>query len=157
MKSLIYSILTLSILISFASCNNDVVYEQLQNVDAAGWDYSKPIEFSFDAPDTSNKYNLIFDVRITPDYAYQNLWLFVETTEPDGYTHIDSINCPMAYPDGRWIGNGIGDLIDNPILIHQSFKFVKEGTYTMKIKHGMRHDFLPHIQNVGVILKQINS
>ena len=157
MKNIIYSLLSFSILLSFSSCNDDVAFEHLHTVDVEGWDYRKPVEFTFNAPDTSNKYNLIFDVRITPNYAYQNLWLFVETTEPDGYTHIDSINCPMAYPDGKWIGSGLGDLIDNPILIHRSFKFVKEGAYTLKIKHGMRHDFLPNIQNVGVILKQINS
>ena len=140
-----------------SSCSNDVVFEQLGDVDEAGWDYKKPVSFTFIAPDTTEKYNLIFDVRITPDYAYQNLWLFIETTEPDGFTHIDSIDCPMAFPDGRWIGSGLGDLIDTPILIHRSFKFTKMGEYSMKIKHGMRNNKLPNIKNLGVILKRIKS
>lgn len=154
MRGLIISIVTL-ILLGTTSCNSDVVFEQLNEVDVNGWDYKKPVSFKFTAPDTIQKYNLIFDIRITPDYAYQNLWLFIETTEPDGEIHIDSINCPMAYPDGRWIGTGLGDLIDTPILIHHSFKFTKLGEYSLQIKHGMRSNHLPHIQNLGVILKRI--
>tara|TARA_R110002050_G_scaffold221441_1_gene357313 strand:+ start:110440 stop:110913 length:474 start_codon:yes stop_codon:yes gene_type:complete len=157
MRTLVYWIVLGFIMFGATSCNNDVVFEQVDEVDVAGWDYKQPIQFSFNAPDTVQDYNLIFDVRITPDYAYQNLWLFIETTEPDGYMHTDSINCPMAYPDGRWVGNGLGDLIDTQILIHRSFKFTKLGDYTLKIKHGMRHDNLPHIQNLGVILKRIKS
>jgi len=150
-------ILSMVVAITTFSCSDGVVFEQMETVDVEGWNYQKPVVVKFSTPDTSNRYNLIFDVRITPDYAYQNLWLFIETTEPDGSSHIDSINCPMAYPDGRWIGSGLGNLIDNPILVHRNFKFADEGEYTFKIKHGMRYDYLPNVQNVGVILKQIKS
>lgn len=148
---------TVFLAIGFVSCSSGVVYEQMEEVDVEGWSYQKPVVVKFATPDTSNRYNLIFDVRITPDYAYQNLWLFIESTEPDGSTHTDSINCPMAYPDGRWIGTGLGDLIDNPILVHRNFKFSETGEYTFKIRHGMRRDYLPNVQNVGVILKRIKS
>ena len=157
MKRLVVSILTGVLMLGATSCNSDVVFEHIQEVPISGWEYQDPVSFSFTAPDTSHHYNLIFDIRITPDYAYQNLWLFVETVEPDGFTHTDSLNCPMAFSDGRWVGSGLGDLIDTPILIHQNFKFTKEGEYKMKIKHGMRHDNLPDVQNVGVILKRIKS
>ena len=139
------------------SCGHDVVYEQMEEINVAGWNYSEPVDFSFNAPDTINKYNLIFDVRITPDYGYQNLWLFVETTEPDGFVHIDSINCPMSFPDGRWVGTGMGDLIDTPVLIHRSFNFTKLGEYHMRIRHGMRNDNLPNIQNLGIMLKRLKD
>lgn len=139
------------------SCSTDVVFEQIETVDVNGWDYKKPVEFSFNAPDTSVLHNLIFDVRITPEYAYQNIWLFIEITDPDGAKHIDSIDCPLAYPDGKWIGSGLGDLIDNPILVQQNFKFSQIGDYHFKIKHGMRNDNLPNVKNVGVILKKVKS
>ena len=149
------TILGIVLLFITVSCSDGVVFEQIQTVDVEGWDYQKPVVVNFSTPDTSNRYNLIFDVRITHDYAFQNLWLFIETTEPDGSSHTDSISCPLAYPDGRWIGSGLGDLIDNPILVHRNFKFAEKGEYTFKIKHGMRNDYLPNVQNVGVILKQI--
>jgi gliding motility-associated lipoprotein GldH len=140
-----------------ATCGLDVAYEQMEEVDVKGWNYADPVTFNFTALDTTNTYNLIFDIRITPDYGYQNLWLFIETKEPDGLSHIDSVNCPMAFPDGRWIGSGVGDLIDNPVLIHQRFKFTKLGDYELKVRHGMRNDELPNIRNLGVILKQIQK
>lgn len=147
----------LLLLLFVAGCANDVVFEHLEKVDSTGWEYTKPVELTFEAPDTTELYNLIFDIRVTPDYGYQNLWLFIETTNPDGMTHTDSINCPMAYPNGRWVGTGVGDLIDTPILVHQRFKFTQLGQYTFRIKHGMRNDNLPYVQNIGVILKKINS
>lgn len=148
---------TIFITVGLASCSSGVVYEQIEEVDVEGWNYKKPVVVKFATPDTSNRYNLIFDVRITPEYAYQNLWLFIETTEPDGSTHTDSINVPMSYPDGRWIGSGLGDLIDNPILVNRDFKFAETGEYTFKIRHGMRNDYLQNVQNVGVILKKVKS
>ena len=140
--------------LGLVSCSDGVVYEDIHTIDEGGWNYQEPVIVRFSTPDTSLRYNLIFDVRITHEYPYQNLWLFVETTEPDGSFHIDSINCPIAYPDGRWIGTGLGDLIDNPVLVNRNFKFAEIGEYTFKIKHGMRNDYLPHVQNVGVILKR---
>lgn len=125
------------------SCNSDVIYEDMKNINVSGWNYAQSIDFSFDAPDTVQSYNLIFDLRITSSYRYRNLWLFIKTHEPDGFTHIDTINCPIAYPDGRWIGSGMGDLIDNPILIHPQFKFTKLGEYTLSVRHGMRNNDLP--------------
>lgn len=141
----------------FISCEQGIVYEQMEDIEVTGWNYSQPVTFNFTAPDTVNKYNLIFDVRLTPDYAYQNLWLFIETTEPDGFMHVDSLNCPLAFPDGRWVGSGMGDLIDTPILIHRSFKFTKEGEYKMRVRHGMRNDYLANIQNLGVMLKRLKD
>jgi gliding motility-associated lipoprotein GldH len=157
MRNLI-GILVLVLSIGFlSSCSLDVVYEQMEEIDPSGWDYKDPVTFNFTAPDTTNKYNLIFDIRITPDYGYQNLWLFIETTEPDGFTHTDSVNCPMSFPDGKWIGSGTGNMIDTPVLIHRSFKFTKLGDYQFKVKHGMRNDALPNVQNLGVILKRLND
>lgn len=138
-------------------CNDYVVFQQVEKIDENGWDFKKSVNFSFDAPDTTHAYNLILDVRITPEYAYQNLWLFIETTRPSGEVYIDSINCPMAMADGRWLGSGVGDLIDTPILLRQKFKFSEPGPYVFRIKHGMRNDYLPHIHDIGVILKQIKE
>ena len=160
-KRKVNSILTFVIMLFFAvgitSCEQGIVYEQMEEIDVKGWNYSDPVTFTFQAPDTMNTYNLIFDVRITPEYAFQNLWLFIETTEPDGFMHVDSINCPMAFPDGRWVGSGMGDLIDTPVLVHRSFHFTKEGEYKMRVKHGMRNDYLANIQNLGVMLKRIKD
>lgn len=144
-------------LVFLSACSTDVVYEQIQTIDENGWRYNEPVVVNLSTPDTLNTYNLIFDVRITPNYSYQNLWLFIETTEPNGSIRIDSMNCPMAFPDGRWIGTGLGDLIDNPILVYRNFKFSEMGDYQFKIRHGMRRDILPNVQNVGVILKRVDS
>jgi gliding motility-associated lipoprotein GldH len=157
MNRFIGSVFCLVLLLTITACSFDVAYEQMEEIDVNGWDYKNPVTFTFDAPDTTNKYNLIFDVRITPDYRYQNLWLFIETTEPDGFVHVDSVNCPLAYPDGRWVGSGMGDLIDNPVLVHHSFTFTKLGEYQFKVKHGMRNNQLPYIQNLGVILKRLKN
>ena len=143
--------------VGLTSCEQGIVYEQMEEIDVNGWNYTDPLTFTFSAPDTVNKHNLIIDVRHTPEYGFQNLWLFIETTEPDGFMHIDSVNFPMAFPDGRWVGSGMGDLIDTHVLLNRSFHFTKEGEYKMRIKHGMRNDYLSDIQNIGVMLKRIKD
>lgn len=146
------------VLLAFlAACSTDVVYQKTETVAEEGWKYTHPFSFTYNVTDTNALHNLIFDVRVTPDYGYQNLWLYIETNWPDGSVYFDSVNCPMAYPTGEWIGNGVGDLIDTPVLLRQKFKFDQLGDVTIKIKHGMRHEVLPHVKNVGVIIKQVEE
>ena len=64
MRALIFSIFIGLLILVTTSCNTDVVFEQLEEVESSGWNYKDPVSFTFTAPDTTNKYNLIFDVRI---------------------------------------------------------------------------------------------
>lgn len=152
----IYAIWLGMLLLGVTACGDQVVFQQIDTVGEEGWNYMEPFTFTYQVPDTQQLHNLIFDVRVTPDYGYRNLWLYIETSWPDGSVYYDSVNCPMAYANGEWIGDGIGDLIDTPVLLRQKFAFDQTGEVTFKIKHGMRHHTLPHVKNVGVIIKQVD-
>jgi gliding motility-associated lipoprotein GldH len=146
----------LAVVLVLGACGNNVVFQQTEVEAEEGWAYTHPFSFTYNVTDTAALHNLIFDVRVTPDYGYQNLWLYIETNWPDGSVYYDSVNCPMAYPTGEWVGTSAGELIDTPVLLRQKFKFDQLGDVTIKIKHGMRYKHLPHVKNVGIIIKQVD-
>ncbi len=141
------------VLLLFAGCRKEAVVAKSFEIEGP-WSYRKPLEFTFQAPDTINLYNLFVDVRITNDYAYSNLWLFVTYEDPAKNLKTDTLDCPLAYPNGKWIGTGLGDIIDTRIQIKKDWRFKKPGMYRIKIKHGMRHENLEHIRNLGILIEK---
>ena len=60
----------------------------------------------------------------------------------------------LATPDGRWLGNGLGDLIDHKFIVDENVKFQQKGKYKYIINHEMRIDKLSNIQTIGLIVKK---
>jgi gliding motility-associated lipoprotein GldH len=136
-------------LFAFACTSNDV-YFQYKSVAPKGW--SKDSVYSFDIPisDTTVLYNVYVNVRNRGEYPYQNLWLFLSKTTPDKTQSKDSIECYLADQRGKWLGSGIGSIMEMPVLYQQNVRFKTKGTYHYKIVHGMRDSILIGINDIGM-------
>jgi gliding motility-associated lipoprotein GldH len=108
--------------------------------------------------DTTATYNVYVNVRNTSEYPYQNFWFFIEKsfdTQPT--VSKDTVECYLAYDNGKWIGNGVGAAFDMPVLIEQNLKFAAAGTYRYKIYQGMREDNLQGIRDIGLRVEKIEE
>jgi gliding motility-associated lipoprotein GldH len=132
------------------ACTSTDVYFQYQSVTPNGW--SKDSIYSFNIPisDTTVLYNVYVNIRNRGEYPYQNLWLFLSKTTPDKIQSKDSIECYLADQRGKWLGSGIGSIMEMPVLYQQNVQFKKKGTYTFKIVHGMRDSILIGINDIGM-------
>ena len=97
------------------------------------------------------------NVRNRGGYPYQNLWLFLRKISPDKILTKDSIECYLADQRGKWLGSGIGSIMEMPVLYQQNVKFLKSGTYDYKIGHGMRDSILLGINDIGIRVEKVNS
>ncbi len=131
-------------------CDSGKIYQEVHDFNDAEWAFTDVQRFNVTVEDTLNPHLLLVNVRNTTAYPYSNLWLFVTRIAPGGLAHTDTIECPLAAPDGRWLGNGSSDLIDNLVLFNKDFRFSSLGTYTFKIQHGMRSDTLTDIASIGL-------
>jgi gliding motility-associated lipoprotein GldH len=141
-------------LITVACTSNDV-YFQYQPVAVKGW--SKDSLYNFDIPitDTLATYNVYVNIRNRGEYPYQNLWVFLDKTAPDKKESKDSIECYLADQRGKWLGSGIGSVMEMPVLYQQNVRFKKAGTYHYKIGQGMRDSILNGINDIGMRVEKV--
>jgi len=105
--------------------------------------------------DTAATYNVYVNVRNRGEYPYQNLWLFLKKTTPDKVLTKDSIECYLADNRGKWLGSGIGSIMEMPVLYEQNVKFAQKGIYNYFIVQGMRDSLLAGINDIGIRVEKV--
>ncbi len=151
MKGYHFFILLFFILIS---CSSNHIYEEYTDINPEGWNFKERVYFKFDVVDTASYYDVFLNVRNTGEFDYSNIWLKCIKKSPSGQEINENLEFTLATPDGRWVGNGIGDIIDNQFILEEKVKLKEAGIYTYFINHEMRVDDLKGILNVGISVKK---
>ena len=142
------------------SCDKNRIFERNISIDNNIWSLAQKPHFEHENKDTLSSVNIMINVRHSTKYPFSNLWLFVNTTCPDGYISQDTLECLLAEKSGRWIGNGIGNIRDVSFFLKQT-RLKKEGLYLFSIEQAMRHGDLTQIDSlngvVGIGLRIENS
>lgn len=144
------------VLFSMMSCQSNDVFSQYMQVPANGWNKDSALIFSFPVSDIKIKYNIYVNVRNRGEYPYQNMWLFLEKMSPDSTVSKDTINFYLADQRGKWLGSGVGQSFEMPVLYQQNISFQKAGTYRYRIFQGMRDSLLIGVNDVGIRIEKIN-
>lgn len=139
------------------SCSEPPFYAESKPIEKEGWQAEKAYQYSPEITDTTALYNVFFTLRNTGEYPYSNLWLFVTRTSPNGITDTDTIECPLAYNSGKWIGKSAGGFYDNIILYQQNQRFKTSGTYTYNIQQGMRDSLLKDVSDIGLRIDKVKA
>lgn len=166
MRKLVY-IALLMLLATAAGCNvpdmeSDARATFFGAVPAQGWLYSMPLEFEADSlSDSIVSGPLVLTLRHAADYPYRNVWLEVEQAHSERVAdtaserivrHVrrDTFEMMLADPFGRWYGRGMGASmrLTDTVAPHYS---LRRGA-TLNIRHIMRTDTLPGIEQVGLMI-----
>ncbi len=139
-----------ALLLGLAACDRAVFYADSRRVDEQGWNMNEKLTFDVTVKDTTRLYSFFVDLRLASDYPYANTFFFIDTKFPDGGVAADTVECPVAYPDGQWMGKYAGGYIDNRYSFRKNMIFPATGTYTFRIAHGMRDTNIVGIKNVGL-------
>lgn len=137
-----------------SSCDRNKVYEEYIKIDDYVWQNKNTVRFEFEIQDTSTLHNVYINVRHATIYPYNNLWLFIKSSSPNGTTNIDTVECVLADDKGRWLGDGTGDIWDIQIPWKMSVRFPIEGKYIVEYQQGMRIDALPGIMDMGLRIEK---
>lgn len=124
-----------------------------QRVDERGWNLSDKLFYDVEVTDTVGYFNFFIDVRNTVSYPYSNTFLFINTTFPDGSVACDTLECPLADVDGRWLGKQSGHYVSNRYYLRKGVRFPMSGKYRFAIAHGMRDTNIVGIKNIGLSIE----
>jgi|JI10StandDraft_1071094.scaffolds.fasta_scaffold117386_2 gliding motility-associated lipoprotein GldH len=153
MKALL-SLTLACLLVIFASCDSKRVYEQNIDIPDYIWDKENAVYFDVPIIDTVSLHNVYINIRNASGYGYSNIYLFLDTKYPNNTISRDTIECILADPSGKWLGDGSGDIWDNQILFKKNVRFKQVGTYKFRYEQAMRMPKLPMIMDVGLRIEK---
>lgn len=146
----------LLISISFLlSCHDETVYEKNLKIPGYEWDMNAPLTFFVPVTDTVNAHNMYINIRqAAGNYRFSNLYLFLTTTFPQGNIERDTLECLLATPDGKWLGNGMGNVLDNRFLFKRNFRFPQQGEFRFELVQAMRVNPLAGVMDAGIRIEK---
>ncbi|HBO73384.1 MAG TPA: gliding motility lipoprotein GldH [Marinilabiliales bacterium] len=154
MKATRNSLLIFVAILGFVSCDSNRVYDTNISLHNETWHKDTFLLFEVDITDTVQIYNMYVNSRISGQYAYENMYLFVTTKLPNNLIVRDTLECILAEPDGRWLGKGFGDIWSNKISYKKHFRFPFKGNYIFQLEQAMREDELKHVLDAGIRIER---
>lgn len=141
-----------------AGCADNVVFQEDAQTPNGDWERGWNPTFAFDVKDTMTTHDVYLDLRHTGDYPFSNLYAFVTLTSPDGRKTVDTVECTLADPTGRWYGKGQGFISSDRFQAHVLYKlhnrFPRSGRYSLTLEQAMRVEKLQGIIDVGVSVER---
>lgn len=156
MKKIKIAIVFFILTFVFLSCDKNRVYQEYIKIDNYVWTNDNNIKFEFDIDDTVSLYNVYINVRHVNMYPFSNLWLFVTSSAPNGAKNIDTVECVLAGSNGKWFGDGSGDIWDYVKPWKQNVRFGHSGKYRVEMEQAMRTEALPGIMDMGLRVEKVD-
>jgi gliding motility-associated lipoprotein GldH len=130
--------------LALSACQSDLVYSRFIPISSGDWHKDSVLLFCFPVADTTVNYAMDLYVRHTERYAYQNIWLFVQSQ------HRDTVNGYLADDRGRWLGDHQHGLTETRVMNRVPMHFSDSGTYSITVQHAMRDTILRNVMEIGV-------
>ncbi len=156
MKNSFYIILLALLL---GSCNNNIAFEQTNDLDHLQWHKDSIIKMNF-KPESHQAYDIFFLIRNDNDYPYSNLFL-ISKIEDEKTKITDTLEYEMADEKGKWLGSGIWDLKESKLIYKSNFVFNDTLPKTFYIQQADRKsgqvtgdNNLKGIATVGIVIEK---
>ncbi len=106
-----------------------------------------------DIQDTSILYDFVVTIRTTTDYAYNNLWVFLNTKPPHGQEVREPYEIKTTFPDGNWIGNKTGTVVEHE-LIFKRRKVPSKGMYIFTFEQAITQKTVDEVLDISMEVKK---
>jgi gliding motility-associated lipoprotein GldH len=139
------------------ACNKNVVFSEYKTFKGSEWHSADKAVFEVDITDTLSFNNISLMVRHGDSYPYNNVFLFVTSSYPDGKVMKDTMEIVLASNKGEWMGSGVGDIFDFKVPVKKNVRFPRSGKYTFTFEQAMRVDPLPLVMDFGFEIEKVEG
>ncbi len=136
-----------------ASCDPFMYYDEYSKTEGEQWKWSDKKTFEVEVKDSLNMFSVLVNIRHTTDYPKSNLFVFISTTSPTGASRRDTLEIIIAEDNGKWKGNGFGNIKLVSREYRKAVRFASPGIYTFEIEQGMRIPEIP-VTDVGLRIEE---
>lgn len=142
------SVILLAVLL-ITGCAEQPFYEKSYSFKGNQWTQDVKPSFKVEIQDTTKEYDFTLTLRTTTDYAFSNVWIYLNSKTPDGQTAREPFEMYITQPDGSWAGIKTGTVVENH-LIFKRRKLPKAGTYYFSLEQGITLESLGEVLDVGL-------
>lgn len=135
--------------IFLTSCSENSFYDKSYSFENNTWKQTVKPVFKVEIKDTSKLYDFVLTIRTTTDYAFNNCWVYLNTTTPDKLKGREPFEIKITNPDGTWIGKNSGTIVEN-LLYFKRRKFPQKGIYYFKVEQAVIQEELENVLDVGL-------
>ena len=144
------------LLLVLTSCGPTVLYEQVTPTqDEVGWRYADSLSFAFTIADAQQPYDMALVVQHDEAFAYENFYLKIHTTGPNGVRTTERISLDLSGDFGVWHGDCSGQTCELSVPVLQNTRFQEVGTYELVLEQNSRENPLPGIFAMGVSITEV--
>ena len=143
----------ISILLLLSACGKVPHYEKSYSFKKKEWTRDIKPSFEVDINDIDKKYNFTVLLRTTTDYNYSNLWIFLKTEAPDGTSAREPFQIHLANPEGAWLGNKTGTVVETALYFKER-KLPLKGKYTFIIEQGITSKQVDEVLDITFIVDE---
>lgn len=148
-----YCVLIFLSLCLFSCSEKKEVFSEFQSFRDGSWSREEPAVFTINVNDTITQHHLNLIIRHNDDYTFQNLWLFIDLKNPEGFISSDSLNIELADVYGKWHGRGLS-IYNLKVPYSTELQYPASGDYTYIVRQGMRENPLKGITDIGLVLSK---
>jgi len=150
-------LMLLMIAIVISSCDSSVIFDEQKDLQAQQWHQDSVLSYSFEADTLFCKaVKFSFNIRHNIDYAYKNMWLFVNIDAPNREPIIDTINLEFMDNHGNWLNHVKGGTIkESKHYYRYALPNPPKGLYKIEVKQGMREKVLKNVVSVGARIEKL--
>lgn len=149
MNRLLFALLV-ALLIIGCSGSHDEQSAYFSDVNPSGWIYGDTISAFLPTDSCAESGYVALVVRHAPEYQYANIWLEVSQLLSADSVVRDTVNVSLADRYGRRLGRGNATGYVVVDTLPRLYQLQEENTFA--IRHIMRVDTLPGVEQIGLIL-----
>lgn len=134
------------------SCGKAPFYEKSISFKSKEWTRNLKPSFTVDIKNIDQEYDFTLSLRTTTDYKYSNLWIFLKTIAPDGTSAREPFEIVLANPDGSWVGNKSGTIVETPLSFTKR-KLPLKGKYKFIVEQGITNSEVDEVLDISFIVE----
>lgn len=143
----------LVVFVLLVGCGKAPIYEKSYSFKSKEWTRDVKPSFEVDISDIEKKYNFTILLRTTTDYNYSNLWIFLKTEAPDGTSAREPFEIILANPEGAWLGNKTGTVVETALYFKER-KLPLKGKYKFTIEQGITSTLVDEVLDITLIVDE---
>jgi len=143
---------------AFSGCADpNAIVDKNTGIDNHNWSYVNLVKYDVEIDNEKIPYNLYFNLRVTGDYKYSNIFILMHENGPGVKNDVNRYEFKLANADGEWLGKGSGNLYEYQMMFRANYMFPAKGVYHFAIEQNMRDNPLHEVSDVGLRVEKASN
>ena len=136
------------------SCKDyTTVYKASEEINPMGWSWNDSALYEFIANDSLALYDIILTVNHGAEFGFENLYVNISTTFPDGGKMDDVVSLNLSDKYGDWLGDCGSKNCNTTIFLQENVR-LKNGIYQLNISQNSRIELLKNIEKLSLEIRK---